>query len=339
MRRLPKGLMALPLGLAVALLAAEPVARWVIGPWLEDLAGFNEAEPTLHQPSANPELVYELVPGASKRTPGARNRISINEAGFRGPVRAEERAPGGLRILAFGGSNTFGPQVGDDLTWPSQLEHFLAEASGRPVEVWNLGVSGYETHQKVALMRSAIPRARPDLAIVQLHNMGPRYLLPGMDPLGQLRRNPCQLCDWVMVPRGCPGARLLLRSPLRSPLLPVLAAGRQARRFHYDRLPRDELLLRTWTSGLRALKEAAAELGVPVLILVPPPGLARESAAARAPLEALGLPILDLSKAPTPLESTWLEPHPDEHTYRLYGRLITERLWDPDRAELRLGRR
>jgi lysophospholipase L1-like esterase len=73
------------------------------------------------------------------------NVVRINSLGFRGEDPAWEAAEGTLRILVLGGSSAFSYDASDDAhTWPSLLESQLADALGKPVEVINLGLPGYD---------------------------------------------------------------------------------------------------------------------------------------------------------------------------------------------------
>lgn len=149
--------------------------------WIEPLIPRQGADPTLHRASTDPEIRYELVPsgrlvGDHLPPYGDRERVvTTNALGFRDLERTVEKAPGTLRVLCLGGSNTYGAVVADANTWPRRLEAVLADRMDLPVEVWNLGVSGYVTRQKVALAARALREYDPDLLIVQLHNRGPRY--------------------------------------------------------------------------------------------------------------------------------------------------------------------
>lgn len=79
------------------------------------------------------------------------DEVRINSLGFRGPERTWQPAPGTLRLLAFGESSTFCYHAhGEQNTWPSRLEAHLRAALGRPVEVINLALPGYDcTNSKV----------------------------------------------------------------------------------------------------------------------------------------------------------------------------------------------
>ncbi|HYN63244.1 MAG TPA: SGNH/GDSL hydrolase family protein [Candidatus Limnocylindrales bacterium] len=105
-------------------------------------------------------LGYELVPGFVGR------HETVNLAGLRGAEIGPKR-PGSFRILAMGGSTTWGHKVSDDETWPVALERELRAATGRDIEVLNGGVSGWDIEQfVVALRQSHLQLFQPDLVVV-----------------------------------------------------------------------------------------------------------------------------------------------------------------------------
>ena len=64
-----------------------------------------------------------------------------NSMGYRGPEVTACPQPGVIRILALGGSTTYGYLLRDASdAWPAQLARILTERLGRPVEVVNGGL-------------------------------------------------------------------------------------------------------------------------------------------------------------------------------------------------------
>lgn len=103
---------------------------------------------------------YELVPGYEGR------RESVNAYGIRGREVGDKK-PGTFRILAMGGSTTWGHKVADDETWPSYLERTLHDLGFDHVEVLNGGISGYGLEQIVLALKHRHLRAlEPDLVLV-----------------------------------------------------------------------------------------------------------------------------------------------------------------------------
>ena len=86
--------------------------------------------------------------------------------GFRPARVARGKPPGSIRVLALGGSTTFGLYVGADAAFPDLLEGRLsARAGGRAVEVVNLGCAGFASDRVLALLISALA-LEPDLIVV-----------------------------------------------------------------------------------------------------------------------------------------------------------------------------
>ncbi len=89
--------------------------------------------------------------------------VTINALGLRGAEVAEPKPVRRRRVLCFGDSITFGYGVGDDETYAFRLGQALGPHG---VEVVNAGVTGYTSHQVLALAERVVPRVRPDLATV-----------------------------------------------------------------------------------------------------------------------------------------------------------------------------
>ena len=125
-------------------------------------------------------LGYELTPGYRGR------RESVNLAGLRG-AEIGPKVEGRLRILAMGGSTTWGHKVNDDETWPVALERQLRAATGREVEVLNGGVSGWDIEQIVTALRQRyLDEFQPDVVLVNAGWNIP--LLAGNAPVEHVRQ-------------------------------------------------------------------------------------------------------------------------------------------------------
>ena len=107
---------------------------------------------------ADPDLFWSPRPGF--RGEFQARPVTINGLGLRGPEPAATRPA--RRVLCLGDSITFGYGVGDDETYPSALGRLL----GPGAEVINGGVTGYTSHQVLALLRRVGPVLRPDVVTV-----------------------------------------------------------------------------------------------------------------------------------------------------------------------------
>ena len=121
----------------------------------------------LIRPSRDPDIVYELAPDLHVSFLGA--PLSTSHAGFRDREYSPEKPAGTFRVLGLGDSIMFGWGVGDEEDYLSLLEARLeATPVGRPVEVLNLAVPGYNSVMEVATLREKGIAYAPDLVIVGL---------------------------------------------------------------------------------------------------------------------------------------------------------------------------
>jgi lysophospholipase L1-like esterase len=100
-----------------------------------------------------------------------------NSQGFRGPEIPPKSER--LRVVAVGGSTTYGAGVTDGGEWPARLGELL----GPRFEVLNFGMLGHSTAEHVALLSLVVPEYRPDLLVIHagfndLRNMHVRGLAP-----------------------------------------------------------------------------------------------------------------------------------------------------------------
>jgi len=344
---------AIVFGLGVALAVGEIGVRI----WGQEtrlfvsVLGTTEADLPVHRASSDPELLYEMRPGFDaildldaallSREEAAiadrPRRIRTNALGFRDVERAVEKPAGVVRIVCLGGSNTYGAAVTQGNPWPAQLEEVLRERGHDGVEVWNLGVDGYESRQKLRLASIAIERYDADVLIFQLYNRGPRVFLrdtaadlPVLDPAalpedGGIYRENLQLF---------PGPGLLMPLARRSALLrvSVIAAERLLRWAAAEPgavPPRLDLRAERRTVVGFAHLAREADTRATLVLFVPPVG-------GRPPLEELRLPLIDLEGVRWPDLPDIATIHPGAAVYRWYAEQIADRLvaggcLDPDR--------
>lgn len=105
-----------------------------------------------------------------------------NAQGYRGASIAMPKPEGVFRIVAVGGSTTYGLWIDDwRATYPAQLERVLRETYGYDnVEVVNAGVNGYGTHENVVNLALRLPDLEPDLLIFYeaTNDIPPRLIHP-----------------------------------------------------------------------------------------------------------------------------------------------------------------
>lgn len=313
--------LALIFGSVLALAVAEGFVRGAALDLrlLTPLVPVQVFEPTVHQALPDPELLYGLRPGLSLVLPSAcpwsedERRVHTNALGLRDPERAEPKPAGTLRVLAAGSSNTFGPCVSDEETWPARLEGELAGRLSRPVEVWNLGISGYMTRQAATLALRTARAHDADLVLLQVYNEGRRFAYVDQ-PVGELMATDERLWSEYLAYAPTPdavGFGLFRRSGLYR--LAVVALNRVMwGRPGWDPLP--SLLERARAEDAAAFRALSEEF--PVVVLVPPVG-------AEAPE---GARVIDLSARSGGADPQWREIHPGPAVYNNVAKIIADEL-------------
>lgn len=158
---LARRMLAVVGGGVAALVVLEVVLRLAVAPTASQvLRGLHRATP--EQP-----WLYELVPNARTLDPSG-VEYAINASGFRDREHPRARPDDGVRIALVGDSVSFGYGVALEDTFAKRLEGALGHALGtRPVEVLNLGVSGYNPYTEAAWLRGVVLDWSPDLVLVQ----------------------------------------------------------------------------------------------------------------------------------------------------------------------------
>ena len=92
---------------------------------------------------------------------------TINSEGLRGVEFSKDKPDNTYRIIAVGGSTTFGAGVTDENTWPRILEKKLQSISeSKNIEVINAGISAITSFNENKLIKEKLIRYKPDLIIV-----------------------------------------------------------------------------------------------------------------------------------------------------------------------------
>lgn len=177
LRRWRGRLIALALGLVVALVIAEVAMRTMLG-------SFELSE--IVQPSDDRALCIELKPGAEGIYDGRFEKIPptsmrVNRHGARGPDFEVAKPPGTLRVAAVGDSFTFGQGVEMEHAFVSVAEASLA-AEGRAVQMLNFAVPGHGTPQAVAQVRHRAVHFDPDVVLLAVfpNDLTPREMTCGI---------------------------------------------------------------------------------------------------------------------------------------------------------------
>ena len=133
----------------------------------------------------DPELGHVLRPGQSAHTHD--RSVQTNSLGLRDTEIAAYPAPGTLRVLALGDSQTFGNGLDLSETWPKQLERMLRGLkNGQRWEVINGGIPGTDTWQHEILLGRFLDTVHPNAVILAFYvnNVAPRYDPHNVNPSG-----------------------------------------------------------------------------------------------------------------------------------------------------------
>jgi len=111
---------------------------------------------------------YDPELGADYRRHAYNTLASTNDKGFRNLEDVFEPKPAdSLRIIAFGGSTTFGLHLEDDETFTHKLELKLRERPGyERTQVLNAGRISFSAGRNLILMKKLVPEFSPDYVIL-----------------------------------------------------------------------------------------------------------------------------------------------------------------------------
>ena len=118
--------------------------------------------------SEDPELIYEMTPGAETVREGV--VVRINSDGFRDDPFSQNPRDNEFRIIIMGDSVTAGWGVEMADAFPQILEKIVNNVGqDRVFTVLNMGVYGYSTKQELRLLETRGLKYKPDLIIVVYH--------------------------------------------------------------------------------------------------------------------------------------------------------------------------
>ena len=119
------------------------------------------------QASADPDIVYELIPNQDSWFKLA--RLRTNSAGLADYDYAKAKPPDTFRIVLLGSSYSMPTGVPLEQSWQQVLEDRLnALKDGRRYEVINFSVGGYDPRQLLAVLKLRAMAYDPDLILVDM---------------------------------------------------------------------------------------------------------------------------------------------------------------------------
>lgn len=107
----------------------------------------------------HPYLIGSLMESVEHARDGL--LYSHNGQGYRGAEFSKMETDGKIRVVAIGGSTTYGVGVNNDETWPFHLSENL----GSEYEVINLGVPGYSSAENLIQTAFHLSDLQPDIVI------------------------------------------------------------------------------------------------------------------------------------------------------------------------------
>lgn len=112
--------------------------------------------------------IYDADLGATHRPNGYNTHTSLNNYGFRNHEDVFDSKPrNSIRIIAFGGSTTFGYNLGDDDIYTEQLQRRLRTIKGYDkTQVLNAGRICYSAGHNLILIKRLVPKLKPDYVII-----------------------------------------------------------------------------------------------------------------------------------------------------------------------------
>jgi len=97
----------------------------------------------------------------------ASDEHKLNSEGFRGPEFSKQKPDNTYRIMAIGGSTTWGDGVTDDNMWPAYLQKKFGQTNLEiNVEVINIGIPGGWSKPETMLIKDRMIDYEPDLFLV-----------------------------------------------------------------------------------------------------------------------------------------------------------------------------
>ncbi len=124
---------------------------------------------TMMQPDPDPIIYYGLKPNL--RVPWLGTVIFTDARGWRVPVEPQSGLSNSFRLVVLGDSTPFGWNVNFEDTYPDLVRKGLEARLGRPVELINTAVPGYNAWQYERLFETRIVPLKPDLVILHYdHN-------------------------------------------------------------------------------------------------------------------------------------------------------------------------
>jgi lysophospholipase L1-like esterase len=232
--------------------------------------------------------------------------VQTNSVGLR---NAEEPAAPAMRILAVGDSQTFGPYLANEDTWPAWTENYLRQRLGGAdkAQVFNAGIAGYTIVDELAYLREKGTAFRPALVVLAVFENDIDDLRKEKD--GRVQRpagGSASRVETALKALGRSSALVTLAEEIKSEVQRA-AAGVDIRRGEGavqapDMRPERDRFVRRYGDLFRETVALLKERNIPLAVIFIPAADALEGRSATEPVvKALtaetGTPYLDLTLA------------------------------------------
>lgn len=94
--------------------------------------------------------------------------VVINDKGLRSPATSYEKPEESYRILSLGDSIAMGWAVQVEDLYSQRLAEYLPSVDGRPIEVINAGVPGWNLENELSFLQAEGMKYNPDLVILEI---------------------------------------------------------------------------------------------------------------------------------------------------------------------------
>ncbi len=241
-------------GLEIVLALAWPV--WYRAPTMENFSneGFRGY---LHRASDVPGLRYELAPNMDLDT--KLGPMVTNSYGMRDAEPLPSDLPGLICIVTIGDSLAFGDGVASDETFSNVLEELLRASplvDDRPIEVLNMGVSGYSSADEAIVVEHKAFELEPDLIIIGYVQNDPE-----LEPVQGLTNYFAEDAWW----RHFHTTRLIAKAR-RNLVVNLIGGGDLIRYLHAPEQP----MWKSVEQAFQKIGQLVSERNIPVIVLILP---------------------------------------------------------------------
>lgn len=178
-----------------------------------------------------------------------------NSLGYRGEEVVVPKPDGVYRIVAIGGSTTYGGGVDDyRQAYPYLLQQYLNERGYENVEVVNAGVGGYRTWESLINLQFRVLDLEPDLIIIYhaINDIAPRLVWPPSEYRGDLSGylDPPLIFRPSLIERSNLARMVMISLDLTQPAIALSRTWAPRTEFSYEALFEEQRSEGTYPQGI-----------------------------------------------------------------------------------------